>query len=248
MTDPVVALHGFTGSPRSFDRVAAALSPQPPAFFAPALLGHGATGASEVVSFEGEVERLARLIAERGASWHLVGYSLGGRVAIGLLARHPALFSGATLIGAQPGLDDEAARQERREADARWSRLLEEKGIVAFVDEWANLPLFDTQRALPPDVLQAQREERLGHRPDGLERSLEVLGLGAMPSYRDALPGITVPTTCIAGQCDEKFTVIARDMCRLMPRSTLEVVADAGHNVVLEQPQAVARAVSRSVG
>jgi 2-succinyl-6-hydroxy-2,4-cyclohexadiene-1-carboxylate synthase len=243
----IVALHGFTGSPRSFDGVLAALSRRPAAFFAPALVGHGTEADAEVESFEAEVDRIAGLLGERGSAWHVVGYSLGGRVALGLLVRHPALFTGATLIGAQPGLDDEAARRERRAADGRWCRLLDEQGVIAFVEEWEKLPLFATQRELPREVQSAQREERLAHRSTGLRRSLEVLGLGAMPSYRDALGGISIPTTCVAGERDEKFTAIARDMCERLPHGRLEVAPSAGHNVVLERPDLVARALSRSI-
>jgi 2-succinyl-6-hydroxy-2,4-cyclohexadiene-1-carboxylate synthase len=249
MTLPIAALHGFTGSPASFDAVMALLGSSDAATLAPALLGHhGAQRDGDVRSFEGEVDRLARLLAERAPRWHLVGYSLGGRVALGLLVRHPSLFESALLVGAQPGLDDEAARAGRRAADAEWCRLLDARGIEPFVDAWQAQPLFATQRGLPPAVLDARRAERLGHDARGLLRCLEVLGLGAMPSYWGALDRLTVPTTLMVGELDPKFTEIAERMRARMRAASIEVVPGAGHDVVLERPDAVARALGSRLG
>jgi len=246
---PVVALHGFTGSSVSFRTVIGALDPAPPVVMTPALLGHDPEGVDpQVDSFEAEVDRIARLLRERAPVFHLAGYSLGGRVAIGLLVRHPALFATATLIGAQPGLPSETDRAERRAADARWCRVLSEDGVAAFVEQWEALPLFATQQKLSPESLRLQRTERLRHDARGLRRSLEILGLGAMPSYWESLHEVMVPTTCMAGDHDRKFTAIAKDMSKRLQNATVEIVADAGHNLLLERPDAVARALSRSLG
>jgi 2-succinyl-6-hydroxy-2,4-cyclohexadiene-1-carboxylate synthase len=240
-------LHGFTGSPRSFAVVAAALAREGVAVHAPALLGHGPHEESGADSFEGEVERLAAYFRSRGDAHHLVGYSLGGRIALGLLLRDPRLFRSATLVSAQPGLADEAQRSERRLADERWCALLESHGLEQFVDAWERQPLFAAQIALPPDALARQRAERLDHRPRGLARSLRICGLAAMPSYWARLVEIDVPTTLVVGESDAKFAAIAEEMHAAMPRARVVVTPGAGHNVVLERPEAVARLVLASV-
>jgi len=241
----LLLLHGFTGSPASFHSVTAGL-PSWVAVFAPSLVGHGDQVHAEVSGFDDEVDRIAALLSDT-MPWHLAGYSLGGRIALGLLARHPNLFSSAILIGAQPGLPTESARTERRAADDRWCNLLRERPLSEFVSAWEDQPLFHSQRTLSGEVLSRQRAERLAQDPGGLVRSLTLTGLGAMPAYWEALPEIQVPTVLIAGSNDEKFTAIAREMAAKMPNARLEIVPESGHNVVLERPDAVRALLERAV-
>ncbi len=245
MVSGLVFLHGFTGSPESWRPVTAGLATSLPVL-APSLVGHGDQVHADAVAFEDEVDRIAALLST-SKGWHLAGYSLGGRIALGLLVRHAPLFSGATLIGAQPGLESEKARAERRVADERWRAMLRDRPLSEFVEAWQDQPLFRSQRTLSGDVLARQKAERLAQNPAGLARSLAVTGLGVMPSYRDALSGVRAPTTVIVGSKDEKFTAIGRDMVSRMPAATLEVVPEAGHNVVLERPDTVRAVLERAI-
>ncbi len=246
MTFGLALLHGFTGSPTSFDEVRSRLG-QGFTVVAPKLVGHGDPADALVRDFAGEVDRIAALLQEGGPSWYVLGYSLGGRIALGLLARHPTLFAGATLIGAQPGLESDEARASRRADDERLATLLETDGIDAFIAQWEALPLFATQASLDPAVLERQRAERRAHDPRGLARSLRATGLGVMPSYWNSLGAITTPVRLAAGTLDPKFATIAREMARGMPRATVELVEGVGHNVVLERPAAVVEMLKRGV-
>jgi 2-succinyl-6-hydroxy-2,4-cyclohexadiene-1-carboxylate synthase len=236
----LLLLHGFTGTPDSWSEVESRLAGA--RILAPALLGHdGTIGPPETRRFEDEVDRLAATVAAAGSGpIHAVGYSLGGRLALGLLARHPELLSGATLIGAHPGLERPEQRADRRQTDERWAGVLETEGIEAFVSAWEDQPLFATQRGVAPALLEAQRRRRLGHNPRGLARSLRVLGLGAMPSLRDRLGGIGHPVRLLAGERDAKFSTLAREMARALPRGDETIVPGAGHNLLLERPAVLA--------
>ena len=65
----------------------------------PFLSGHGSDPARSA-SWEAELDRIFALIDDAGVERaHVCGYSLGGRLAWGLLARDPSRFSGATLVG-----------------------------------------------------------------------------------------------------------------------------------------------------
>lgn len=218
------------------------MGPSVPAL-APVALGHdGTPGPESIRTFEAEVDRLAGVIRERHASGsHLVGYSLGGRLALGLLVRHPALFRSAMLIGASPGLEEPGEREARAARDEEWARLLEQEGLPTFVAAWEALPLFRTQEALPVERRAQQDRIRRGHHPRGLARSLRVVGLGAMPDYRPRLARVAVPVRLVAGEADPKFRALADEMAGLLPRATQTVVPDAGHNVVLEKPEEIAR-------
>lgn len=247
MTLPLVLLHGFSGSGESWSAVRYRLAPERE-IVAPSLVGHGGHEAVRVTDFESEVDRIAGQLAAKSHAYDLAGYSLGGRVALGLLVRHPDLFRSATLIGAHAGLESEEERAERRNADEHLCQILERLGISAFVAKWESIPLFASQKGLPPEVLEGQRRARLLHDPNELARSLRLTGLGMMPSYWGALPSIRIPTTFVAGSLDEKFVKLARRMAELVPEAALEIVPNAGHNVALETPAALAGILSKRLG
>jgi 2-succinyl-6-hydroxy-2,4-cyclohexadiene-1-carboxylate synthase len=238
-------LHGFTGSPQSWNGVVsdAEIDQMP---LTPTLAGHGLDWQSRgLQTFESEVARLVSLASSAGQPRLLCGYSMGARVALGLLVRQPRLFDAALLIGVHPGLTDEAARAERREVDARRARLLRESGLEAFVAAWEELPLFASQRFLSRKPLADQRDIRLGHDAEGLARSLEVLGLAEMPNYRAAMAMLGVPITLMTGSLDAKFSRIASTLEKESAHIDAEVVEGVGHNVVLEAPAAVTAAMKR---
>lgn len=241
-----ILLHGFTGSPRSWDEVLEKADLRVPPLIA-TLAGHGADWRTHRIdSFEGEISRLAAMISKAPAPHLVAGYSMGARVGLGLLVSHPALFDAAVLIGVHPGLTDQADRNERRALDAERSRLLTDEGLDAFVTSWEKEPLFQTQQRLPTEVIARQRALRLGHEAEGLAHALEVLGLAEMPDYGAALGAIRVPVTLMAGSQDSKFSAIVRNLARKHPWIHDVIVDGAGHNLLIEAPQAVAAVLERA--
>lgn len=226
----VLLLHGFAGDPAAWDEVlSAGLGAIRPV--AIALPGHG--GALVRESWQANLDA----IDTHEATW-VVGYSLGARVALGLVAQHRV--RGALLVSVNPGIPDEL-RDARRTADAQWARLLRERGIEAFLDAWEAQPLFATQMRVAPERLASRRARRLALDPEQLARSLETMGLAEMPDYRDALGAYDA---LVVGADDAKFVAIASSL----PRAARFTIPDCGHDVPLEQPAALAtiiRAVIR---
>jgi 2-succinyl-6-hydroxy-2,4-cyclohexadiene-1-carboxylate synthase len=220
-------LHGFTGSPASFARIAT-----PRSASVPTLGGHLDQPAS--ADFWAEVERLAALDP---AATRLFGYSLGGRLALGLLARYPDRYERAILVSVHPGLRTEAQRTERCNQDDRFVRLLRERGLAEFVSAWEALPLWQTQRVLPEAVRSAKRRERLAHTAEGLAYSLAGVGLGCMPDLRSELAQAACSVDLLVGAQDAKFVTLAEELCGILPRARLSVAAGAGHDLVLERPE-----------
>ncbi len=64
------------------------------------------------------------------------------------------------------------------------------------------------------------------------------MGTGVQPSFWDRLDGVDVTTLLLTGRLDEKFEGIARRMADRMPRAVHRPVAEAGHTVHLERPEA----------
>lgn len=223
-----LCLHGFTGTPESF-----AGCDLPPGSVTPVLGGHLHTPVRG--DFEDEVERLATLGADAECQG-LFGYSLGGRLALGILARYPERFQHALVASAQAGLATDEERRARRDGDARWESLLRERGLIAFVDAWQALPLWASQGDLPEDVKRAQRAQRLRHSADGLADSLVHHGLGKMPDLRPRLASIRTRVDLLVGERDQKFVALAKELSTLIPDVRLTIAPGAGHNLLLEQP------------
>ncbi|WP_296898786.1 alpha/beta fold hydrolase [Thiohalocapsa sp.] len=227
-----VLLHGFTGSGADWDIWPA----NAPAALAPDLPGHGGSP-DPSGDFAAEIERL--LAALPAGIEQLVGYSLGGRIALCLLAAAPERFDAATIISAHPGLFNTAQRQGRRAVDRRWIELLTAQGLGAFVDAWERQPLFASQAKLPAAVLATQRQGRLAQRAEGLAASLGCFGLAEMPDTWAALAHWPGRLCWLAGRADDKFVAIGERVAHQRPATDLRVVPDAGHNLLLEAPNAV---------
>lgn len=176
----------------------------------------------------------------------VVGYSLGGRIALSLIQLAPERFCSAAIISAHPGLLDPALREQRRLADQVWIRLLRDQGIEAFVAAWEHQPLFKTQARLAPEILARQRARRLSQRPEGLAAVLERLGLGEMPSTWETLAQYQGRLDWIIGSEDRRFQAIAHEVLAHRPATWLHVLEHVGHNPLLEAPERLRACLERS--
>jgi 2-succinyl-6-hydroxy-2,4-cyclohexadiene-1-carboxylate synthase len=173
----------------------------------------------------------------------LVGYSMGGRLALGFALTYPERVRRLVLESASPGLETEGERARRRASDEELARRLEADGIEAFVDHWEAQPIFESQRALPAEVRTAHRAGRLRNDAGSLAAALRGLGTGALPSRWNALSRCRTSTLILAGEYDTKYVEVGRRMQERMPQARLVVVPGAGHTVHLERPEAWLEAV-----
>jgi 2-succinyl-6-hydroxy-2,4-cyclohexadiene-1-carboxylate synthase len=228
-------LHGFTGTPDNLMR----LDPDEGSVM-PELAGHLHT---EVTGgYWDEVERLAELAGDCPG---LFGYSLGGRLALGILARYPKRFAHAVIVSAHLGLSSDVERVERRDADARFVSRLRSEGLAPFIDAWQALPIWHTQAALAEVIKERQRSQRLLHNPEGLAQSLLRHGLAEMPDLRGQLARVTTPVDVAVGEQDDKFVQLGRELSLVLPNATLTIAPGAGHNLVLERRSLVAQLLKK---
>lgn len=302
---PMVLVHGFAQSARSWDAVAAALgASRPVALFE--LAGHGkrrpampgagpaacagpgasAPSPSEAglvssafgnpADYDLESQACALLDFLEGFEQRpvLVGYSMGGRVALQALVRHEERFAacvGALILescGLGPASEDE--RDAAAERDAANARRLRTLGVQAFMDAWERLPLFASQQELPADVRKRVRAERLANSAEALALTFERAGQHVMPDRGEvvtALRGLAVKGVSllyVAGQRDSKYSALAAELKQALAASSpsfaattaalvtggavgVAVVPYAGHNVHLENPEAFCALLEREV-
>jgi 2-succinyl-6-hydroxy-2,4-cyclohexadiene-1-carboxylate synthase len=238
----LMILHGFTGSARSMFDVSEQLASDYETIV-PDLPGHGRSVGGAGYDFEQCVrDLLATLEATGHRRAHMIGYSMGARLALGCAVRHPHSVASLVLIGARAGIADEGERESRRRADESLARRIETQGLEVFVDEWMAMPLFATQRRLGAGFLEQQRRARLANDPHELAASLRGLGPAAQPALFGELQRVTAPVLLVAGELDAAFVASGRELARQLPRAEVCEIADAGHAVHLEQRDAFLRA------
>lgn len=237
--DTLLLLHGFTGCRQVFDSFVDEWSKQY-RLVIPDLLGHGESDVPTDPRRYAMQETTADLKAIMDyfdlSQVDLLGYSMGGRIALGFAITYPTCVRRLVLEGASPGLQMEEDRRQRIELDEVLARFILEEGIRAFVDRWESLPLFASQERLPSAVLGRQREIRLSHRAVGLASSLQGIGTGRQPSYWLDLADFESPTLLVTGGLDPKFTDLNRHMQEQFQNAEHVVLADAGHTPHLEKP------------
>jgi 2-succinyl-6-hydroxy-2,4-cyclohexadiene-1-carboxylate synthase len=248
---PLVLLHGFTGC-------ATGWTPQVAAFkhaftcIAVDLPGHGDTDVPDDPARYQMAPTVADIVALLGqigftrATW--LGYSMGGRVALGAGVLAPDAVAALVLEGATPGIADPAERAARVASDEALAARIERDGVASFVDYWECLPLFATQARLPEERRAALRRQRLANDPLGLANSLRGIGQGAQPSLLERLGEVCAPTLLLAGAEDAKFRDLAATMADRLSAARVELIPGAGHAAHFEQPEAFNAVVSRFLG
>lgn len=236
---PLLLLHGFTGSSQNWQPFLPVFTEQFQVI-AVDILGHGRSHSpsdSTRYQMDHVAADLLALLDTLGVSQcALLGYSMGGRLALYTAVHHPHRFTHLILESASPGLETAQERADRRARDDALADRIERDGIARFVDYWEALPLWVSQEQLSPTQRAALRAQRLHNNPMGLAHSLRGMGTGVQSSLWPLLNQLTLPVLLLAGELDEKFVRIHRLMHRLLLNSQLEVVAGAGHTVHMERP------------
>ena len=187
-------------------------------------------------SFEGRM----REIAESGADV-LVGYSLGGRLALRAAMRSPESVNALVLVGATAGIEEGPLRVQRAEADEKLASWMEAMPIEDIVSLWERQPLFADQS----DVLvDEQRPGRLSHDPRSLALLLRTAGQGILEPVWHDMRALEVPLLAVAGARDEGYTAAAKRIARVAPNARAAIVEEAGHAAHLQQPAAVAALIT----
>ena len=244
---PLLLLHGFTGRGSGWGAHATAFARHFRVIVVD-LPGHGRTRPSDPVrgvrpsrvSVERTADDLATILARADAApAHVLGYSLGARIALRLAIAHPEGVRRLVLESPSAGIAATEERAARRVADAALADRLERDGMETFVDAWERQPIFASHAAMPAPRATRHpaarlRAERLANTPASLALSLRGAGQGSMEPLHDRLASVRIPTLVIAGALDPIGLARAEIVAAGVPGARLEIVRDAGHMPHLE--------------
>lgn len=227
----VMFLHGFLGSGAEFDAIANQL---PFSCLTLDLPGHGETRFSDQYTMENTANAIVDLLNELGIDRaNLVGYSMGGRLALYLALNYPDRFLKVVIESGSPGLKTAQERLARIERDRTLATQIE-TDFNQFLINWYSQPLFQSIKTHPN--FNQMLEERSRNNPIEVARSLIEMGTGTQPSLWEKLRKHQNPLLLMVGECDQKFVALNQEMVALCKTAELSIVPDAGHNIHFEKP------------
>ena len=238
--ETIVYLHGFMGRSEDWglvlEKIGAAYN-----YITFDLPGHARSPIKTDCSLDKtawEIEQ--RLEGVKRRDIHLVGYSMGGRIALYYTLRYPHRVKSLVLESASPGLEDIAEREARRIADRAAAKKLR-KDFSAFLTEWYDQPLFAglKKRTAFPELLK----RRLNNDPEELATALQKLSVASQPNLWPHLKELTCPVMLICGALDEKYMRISEEMLKINPAFKRQVITGCGHNVHFENPDKFSKAL-----
>jgi 2-succinyl-6-hydroxy-2,4-cyclohexadiene-1-carboxylate synthase len=181
-------------------------------------------------------------VAEVPTGGAVVGYSMGGRIALHAALREPAGLVTLVLIGVSAGVEDRTERRRREEELAAW---IEQHSIEEVVERWEAQPVFASQSQ---ELRERQRPGRLSHDPRKLAQLLRSAGQGVTEPVWNRLHTLRCPVLLIAGEHDEGYVEAAHRMAERLPDAEVRIVPGTGHAPQLERPDLVAELLDQHLG
>lgn len=173
----------------------------------------------------------------------LLGYSLGGRIALHSLLGEPSPWQAAVLISAHPGLENASERAARRTLDAEWATRAFSGHWEHFLENWNSQPILDG--ALPRSDGE---QRRLLARRQEIARGFIHWSLGCQSPLWQDLHKIRIPVLWVCGENDHRYQEIAHRACRLNPLFRFACIPSAGHRCPWDSPGLFESAIHRFIG
>ncbi len=244
---PLVLFHGFTGDSSTWAPFCEKWG-SCSKLLMPDIIGHGQTESPDDpvrYNIETVAHDMNAILDQLGITEiDLLGYSMGGRLALTFALLFPKRVRKLILESSTPGLVTDEERNLRRMKDAGLAKLIKEKGIEPFVDYWEEIPLFASMKRLPLAQREAVRKQRLNHSPIGLANSLLGMGTGSQPSWWEHLDRLECEVLLITGNEDHKFCTIAEKMIKRLQHGTWVTIEKTGHAIHVEDGEKFATIVS----
>ncbi|MGH4858749.1 2-succinyl-6-hydroxy-2,4-cyclohexadiene-1-carboxylate synthase [Klebsiella pneumoniae] len=229
----LVFLHGFSGDRNEWRKVGDAFPAWPRLYLD--LPGHGGSADIAVQDFAGVNTLLQSTLNSYNIhKYWLIGYSLGGRVAMNFASQPRVGMRGLIVEGGHPGLQDaeaRQARQARRSNDSAWAERFRREPLEQVFADWYQQPVFASLNAAQRESLVALRSRNNGAT---LAAMLQATSLASQADLRASLQARDFPFHYLCGERDAKFRAIAQTLA-----ADLHLIHHAGHNAHRDNPAAV---------
>jgi 2-succinyl-6-hydroxy-2,4-cyclohexadiene-1-carboxylate synthase len=226
MNAKVYCLHGFLGLPSDWDFLE-----NPPKATLERVDIFKLLSPSTDVSMMDWAEAFNDQVSQTSKKRVLLGYSMGGRLALHSLVRNPSLWAGAVIVSANPApLPEE--REPRLIADEAWAQRFENEPWDSVVSAWENHPVFGGKPI--PYVRRAEDFRR-----EDLAGAFRAWSLGQQENLTPRLSDLEVPVLWITGEQDSRYHEIARRVRSQLPEAPIQFVSvpESGHRVPWEQTE-----------
>ena len=165
-----------------------------------------------------------------GSKPFLLGYSLGGRLALQACLWKPELWSGVVIIAADTGLTDPEEKQRQLKQDQHWGTRFTTEDLQSLFDEWDALPVFTH--------IPNQAPRKLSHfEPEYIQQIFDHFSKGRQENLLPALTKLAEPPLLyLSGEWDDKYTKIGQHLEQQCPALQHRIISKAGHRVPWENP------------
>lgn len=218
----LLCLHGFLGSHHDWDFLKEKTDYDVRAIDIPA----------------GTIEEICDHLSNLIDTCTILGYSMGGRIAIEFAKRYPQKVKKLILESTSPGIENPIERQARWESDQNKSRELT-KNFPKFIEDWYKQPLFGTLFKNPK--FKPYLQDRLKQNSEVMAQILCELSPGITPSHWHDFP--EVPTTLLVGENDHKYVEIAKKLKEIYPKIKVHMISDSSHAIHIEYQDTFAQCV-----
>ena len=241
---PILFIHGFTGSSKSWKNIRKNLDYPSLAIDIP---GHGKSSfnhLNEEYYFKDFTNELyLSLLSINIKKIHLCGYSMGARLALAFTSKYPNFVKTLILESGTVGISDTEEKDVIRSKDLNKSMRIKEN-LNEFIKDWEGNTLFDQQLSRNKEGFIDQREIRLAHDKIQLSKSIEVFSKGNMPYLLNSYVKLSLPIIIINGKDDRKYIKEGRVMLNANDNSKQYIIDEAGHNVHLDNPSLFLKTLS----
>jgi 2-succinyl-6-hydroxy-2,4-cyclohexadiene-1-carboxylate synthase len=249
--DYVLFLHGFTGCAEDWFPIFEQL-PNKYNYIAMDIVGHGKSDAPgnvanyNIESIVNQIKYIKDHLTPNKI--FLLGYSMGGRIALSYASVYPDDLKGLILESASAGIKNDEERQKRYEEDLKIAEFIETHTLDEFIEMWNDQELFNTQRRFSNDKLKKIKKKKASGSKIGYANSLKGFSTGIMPPVHDKLKKIPLKVLLITGDLDSKFTGINARLAKRFFKAKHKIVRNSGHNTHLEESKRFVEIVLNYLG
>ncbi len=249
--DYVLFIHGFTGCVEDWFPIIEQM-PAKYNYIALDIVGHGKSDAPSdsshynIESIVMQIKYVKDYLTPNKI--FLLGYSMGGRIALSYTVAYPEDVKGLILESASAGIKNDEERQKRYEEDLKLSEYIETHTLEEFIEMWSDQELFNTQRRFSNDKLKKMKKKKASGSKIGYANSLRGFSTGIMPPVHDKLKKIPLKILLITGDLDSKFTGINARLTKRFFKAKHKIVKNSGHNTHLEEPKRFIEIVTNYLG